>query len=91
MKSLSLWSVVLVLTAGNLIGCSRTSRKTSDASAGLLAARGAAESRQAKPSPCIKWDSGSARSIKPRRKANGAAIARGQQYPPANAENRSHT
>lgn len=91
MKNLSLWSLAMILTAGNLIGCSRTSRKSPDASAGLVAGREIAESRQAKPSPCIKWESGSAKSTKPLRKANGAAVAREQKKFQAKAENRSHT
>lgn len=91
MKSLSLWSLALVLTAGNLVGCSRTARKSSHVSAGLVGGREIAESRQAKPSPCIKWQSGSARSTQPLRKANGAALARDQKNLQAKAENRSHT
>lgn len=78
MKSLPLWLLLLALTTGNLTGCSRTSRKSSDASAGLMVGREIAESGQAKPSPCIKLESDSAKSKKPR-KANAATVARDQK------------
>jgi hypothetical protein len=59
MKSLKLWSLVVPLAIGNLMGCSRVSPKSLDASDGILAGQEIAESHPEvppKPSPCIKWD-----------------------------------
>jgi hypothetical protein len=73
-----LWSLTLILASASLVGCSRHSK---DVSSGALASRETAESRQdlAKPSPCIRWDSESARSIKPPRKAKGSAVVKDPQ------------
>lgn len=91
MKSLTLRWLALVLTVGTLLGCSRISRKSSDASDGILAGREIAESRQPKPSSCIKRDNGSAKSTKPLRKTKGASSGRDQQKElQAKTESQSH-
>jgi hypothetical protein len=91
MKSLPLWSLTLVLTVGNITGCSRTSGKSSDAAGVNLASREVAENRLPKPSPCVKWDDESTRSIKPLRKTKGASVGRYQHKSlQAKAENPTH-
>jgi hypothetical protein len=91
MKSLPLWSLALVLAVGNLLGCSGISRKSSNALGGNLAGPGITESRQPKPSPCIKRDNASARSIKRLRKTKDASVGRDQQKNlQAKAENQTH-
>jgi hypothetical protein len=83
MKRLELWSLVAGLALGSLVGCSRASRKSSDASDGIRSDREVAEGRQeigpgttkGKPSACIKWDKSSGRLSKPPRKAaKGLAV-----------------
>jgi hypothetical protein len=77
MKRLKLWSLVAGLAVGNLVGCSRASRKSPGASDGIRLGREVAEGRQeigpgttkGKPSACIKWDKSSGRLSKPPRKA----------------------
>jgi hypothetical protein len=77
MKRLKLWSLILGLAVGNLMGCSRASTKSPDASDGTRAGREFAEGRQevgpgttdGKPSACVKWDKSSRRLSKPPRKA----------------------
>ena len=77
----ALWSFVLLLAFGSFLGCSRTSRISSDVSGSSLADREAAQNRKdlLKPSPCIKWENGSARSMKPPRKAKGVPVAKDVQ------------
>ena len=83
MKRLKLWSLVVVLAVGELMGCSRASTKPPNASDGIRAGRAVAEGRpevapgttQLKPSACIKRDKSSGRLSKPPRKAaKGTAV-----------------
>ena len=94
MKSLKLWSLVLALAVGNLMGCSRVPTKSLDVSHGILAGREIAESRQEvppKPSPCITWDNAPRRLGKPLRKAKDAAVSRDSQHRlQAKNENQPH-
>jgi hypothetical protein len=84
MKRLKLWSLVVVLAVGDLMGCSRASTKPPNASDGIRAGRGIAEGRQEvasgttqlKPSACIKRDKGSGRLSKPLRKAKDAIVSK---------------
>ena len=94
MKSLKLWSLVVGLAVGNLIGCSRVPTKSLDSSDGILAGQEIAESLPEvppKPSPCIKWDNASGRLSKPRRKAESATVSRDLQHRlQAKNENQPH-
>ena len=99
MKRLKLWSLVAVLAAGNLMGCSRASTKPPHASDGIRAGRGIAESRQEvapgtaqlKPSACIKRDKDSGRLSKPRRKAKDAIVSKDPERKlQAKSENQPH-
>lgn len=83
MKRLKLWSLVVGLALGNLVGCSRASRNSPGAEDGIPSDREVAEGRQeigpgtinGKPSACIKWDKSSGRLSKPPRKAaKGTAV-----------------
>lgn len=77
MKRLALWSLVVGLALGNLVGCSRTSRNSPAAEDRIRSDREIAEGRQefgpgttdGKPSACIKWDKSSRRLSKPPRNA----------------------
>ena len=84
MKRLKLWSLILGLAVGNLMGCSRASTKPPHASDGIRAGRGTAEGRQEvvpgttqlKPSACIKRDEDSGRLSKRLRKAKDAIVSK---------------
>jgi hypothetical protein len=78
MNNQTVWSLALVLASGSLMGCSRTARTLAGDTAGD---REIAQSRQdaLKPSPCIKWDGGSARSTKPLRKNRGTPVGKNPQ------------
>jgi hypothetical protein len=99
MKRFNLWSLVVVLAVGNLLGCSRPSTKPPHASDGIRAGRGVAEGRrgvaprttQLKPWACIKRDKGSGRLSKPLRKAKDAIVSKDQERKlQAKNENQPH-
>jgi hypothetical protein len=89
MKRLKLWSLVAALALGNLVGCSRASTNSPDASDSIRksfdkSGRELGEGREetgpettkGKPSACIKWAKGSGRTSKPLRKAVKTAADR---------------
>lgn len=99
MKRFKLWSLVVVLAVGNLLGCSRASTKPPHASDGIRAGRGVAEGRpevapgttQLKPSACIKRNKGSGRLSKPVRKAKDAIVSKDpEREVQAKNENQPH-
>jgi hypothetical protein len=74
-----LWTLIALLAAGTLMGCSRISTKSLNASDGILSDRQLAESRQEappKPSPCVRWDNAAGRFSKPGRKAKDATVSK---------------
>ena len=82
-KRLKLWSLVVGLALGSLVGCSRASRHSSGAEDSIRSDREVAEGRQefgpgttdGKPSACINWDKSSPRLSKlPRKAAKGNAV-----------------
>ena len=82
MKRLKLWSLVVALALGNLVGCSRASRNSPGAADGIRSGREVAEGHQeigpgttkGKPSACIKWDKGSGRLRNPQKAAKDTAV-----------------
>lgn len=78
MNKSTLLSLALISASASLLGCSRTSRNVS---AGIMANREIAQNRPEipKPSPCIRWDDGSARFTKPLRK--GTSVGKSPKRP----------
>ena len=86
MKRLKLWLLVAVVAIGSLVGCSRASTKSRDASdhtrklfdqsgreLGVSREEVRAETTKNKPSACIKWAKGSGRRSTLRRAIKTAA------------------
>ncbi len=72
MNRYTLGSLILILVGMGSLGCSRVSTHLPEST---FANRKLTDDRQdlSKPSPCIKWDSASARSIRPPRKTKRAS------------------